>query len=55
MFSVDSMHFKYENLVAEMSDKSNVCIIDVDGNFMNTEVLKLPKLANETDALRVLN
>lgn len=55
MFSVDSMHFKYENLVEEMADKEDVCIIDVDGNFMNTGSLKLPKLANETDALRVLN
>jgi hypothetical protein len=35
MFSVDSMHFKYENLVAEMSDKDNVVILDVDGNFMS--------------------
>jgi hypothetical protein len=54
MFSVDSMHFKYENLVEEMQEKGNVCILDVDGNFMFTGQ-KLPKLANETDALRVLN
>lgn len=55
IFSVDAMHFKYENLRAEMADKEKVCILDIDGNFMNTEDLNLPKLANETDALRVLN
>jgi hypothetical protein len=37
-----------------MQEKGNVCILDVDGNFMFTGQ-KLPKLANETDALRVLN
>ena len=36
-------------------DKGDCAILDVDGNFMNIESLKLPKLSNEVTVLRTLN
>jgi hypothetical protein len=37
-----------------MEGKS-VAILDVDGNFMNAQDLKLPMLGRETNDLRTLN
>jgi len=55
LFCLDSSQFEYETVKEELIEKGDCAILDVDGNFMNSEDLKLPKLSNEATVLRTLN